>query len=176
MAFFKRKKVLIDKKFQLSISFKAVVLPLITIVIIGSVLLYFANNNTKYTSAIVANQDRIMDVFLSTPALQSDNTIIQKGQETFKNNIGMLEEIRKNSEFVLYFIIVMLVVQSIIIFSIFIFITHRISGPIFVMARYLRDVREGKTPSGRPLRKRDELKEFFAELQETVEHLKKKKE
>ncbi|MCU0821095.1 MAG: hypothetical protein MUC95_01315 [Spirochaetes bacterium] len=174
MAFFKRKKVLLDKKFQLSISFKAVILPLVTILIIGSMLLYFANKNTKYTNAIVANQDRIMDVFLSTPALQSDNTIIQTGQETFKNNIGMLEEIRKNSEFVLYFIVVMLVVQSLIIFAIFIFITHRISGPIFVMARYLREVREGKVPTVRSLRKKDELKEFFGELQETVDYLKKK--
>ncbi len=174
MAFLKRKKVLIDRKFQLSISFKAVVLPLITIIIIGSVLLYFANRNTQYTGAIVANQDRIMDVFLSTPALQSDNTIIKTGQETFQNNIGMLEQIRKNSEFVLYFIVVMLVVQSVIIFSIFLFITHRISGPIFVMAKYLREVRSGQNPSVRPLRKKDELKEFFSELQETVEFLKKK--
>ncbi len=171
MSNYKRKKYLIDKEFQLRISVRAVVLPLVTILIIGSVLLFFAKKNTNYTSSIVANQDRMMDMFLSTPALHSDNTIIKDGQVTFKNNIGMLEEIRKNSEFVLYFIIVMLVVQSIIIFSIFIFITHRISGPIYVMARYLREIKEGKTPGMRPLREKDELKGFFRELHETVGYL-----
>lgn len=174
MAIFKRKKVIIDKKFQLAVSLKAVVLPLITILLIGSVLLFFAKENSDYTNAIVANQDRVMDVFLSTPALHSDNTVIKTGQETFKNNIGMLEEIRKNSEFVLYFIVVMLIIQSAIIFAIFIFVTHRISGPVFVMARYLRELREGKEPSTRPLRKKDELKDFFSELQETVDYLRNK--
>ncbi len=167
----KRKQVLIDKKFQLKISIKAVLLPLITVLIIGSILLYYAKVNSDYTNAIVANQDRVMDVFLSTPALHSDNSVIKTGKDTFKNNIGMLEEIRKNSESVLLFIVIMLIVQSVIIFAIFIFVTHRISGPIYVMVRYLREIREGKTPDARPLRKKDELKEFFKELHETIEYL-----
>ncbi len=171
MTKYKRKKYLIDKEFQLRISLRAVVLPLITILIVGSVLLFFAQKNADYTNTIVANQVRVMDMFLSTPALHSDNQIIRDGQETFKNNIGMLEEIRKNSEFVLYFIVVMILVQSVIIFSIFIFVTHRISGPVFVMVRYLREIREGKTPSARPLREKDELKGFFSELRETIDYL-----
>jgi len=170
----RRKQILIDKNFQLKVSIKAVVLPLITILIIGSVLLYFAKKNADYTNAIVANQDRVMDVFLSTPAMHSDNSVIKTGQETFKDNIGMLEAIRKNSEFVLGFILVMIIVQSAIIFGIFLFITHRISGPILVMVRYLREIREGKTPVVRPLRKKDELKLLFTELQETMEYLKNK--
>ena len=166
-----RKQYLIDKKFQLRFSIKAVLLPFITIFIIGSVLFYYAKINNNYSNTIIENQDIIMDMFLSTPALHSDNLIIKKGRKTFKENIGILGEIRKNSEFVLYFIVLMIVIQSIIIFSIFVITTHRISGPIFVMINYLRDIREGKIPTARPLREKDELKSFHAELHETIEYL-----
>jgi hypothetical protein len=40
-------------------------------------------------------------------------------------------------------------------------VTHRISGPLFIVGRYLSTLGSGKYPDLRPLRKKDELKEFF---------------
>ena len=51
-------------------------------------------------------------------------------------------------------------------------ITHRVAGPAFVMERYLDVVADGAYPNLRPLRKRDELKGFFASLEKAVESLK----
>lgn len=47
-------------------------------------------------------------------------------------------------------------------------ITHRVAGPAFVMARYLGLVADGAYPSLRPLRKRDELKNFFDTFERAV--------
>jgi nitrogen fixation/metabolism regulation signal transduction histidine kinase len=176
MASFKRKQYVIDKKFQYNISFKAVALPLVTVLIVGFVLLFFAVRNNNYINTIVKTQGDMIEMFLTTPALvNSANPTIKNAKSTFDNNIGMLQEIKRNSEIVMYFIIAMIVVQSIIIFAIFIFLTHRISGPIWVMSRYLREIQQGNKPSNRPLRKNDELQSFYSELQATVEMLLEKK-
>jgi nitrogen fixation/metabolism regulation signal transduction histidine kinase len=172
MATFKRKQYVIDKKFQYNVSFKAVALPLITVLIVGFVLLFFAVKNNNYINSIVKTQGDMIEMFLTTPALvNSNNPTIKNAKSTFDNNIGMLQEIKRNSGIVMYFIIAMIVVQSIIIFAIFIFLTHRISGPIWVMTNYLKAIQQGKKPSDRPLRKNDEFKNFYAELQATVEKL-----
>ncbi len=39
--------------------------------------------------------------------------------------------------------------------------THRVAGPMFIMTRYVRQLGAGEYPSLRPLRKNDELREFF---------------
>ncbi len=175
MASFKRKQYVIDKKFQYNVSFKAVALPLVTVLIVGFVLLFFAVRNNNYINTIVKTQGDMIEMFLTTPALvNSNNPTIKNAKSTFDNNIGMLQEIKRNSQIVMYFIIAMIIVQSVIIFAIFIFITHKISGPIWVMTRYLREVQQGKKPLGRPLRKNDQLQNFYAELQATIEKLRGK--
>lgn len=172
---FKRKKYLIDKGFQLKMSLKAVLFSLLTIFVLGLILLFFANKSSKYTQSIVKNQEQMIEMFLTTPALQNaENPVIKLGEDTFKNNISMLVEIKENSELVLYLIVGMIFIQSLIIFTIFIMQTHRISGPVFVMMRYLKEIQNGNFPKTRPLRKKDELKELYTEMQKAVDYLAKK--
>ena len=172
MSLFKRKHYIIDKKLQIKISIKAVAMSLITVFVLGFVLMYFATKNSNYIDTIVKTQDQMIEMFLTTPSLiNSDNPAVQSGERTFKDNIGMLVEIKRNSEIVLYFIVIMIIIQSIIIFTIFIFITHKITGPIYVMTKYLREIREGKSPAARPLRQKDELKVFHEELTNTIDYL-----
>jgi nitrogen fixation/metabolism regulation signal transduction histidine kinase len=47
-------------------------------------------------------------------------------------------------------------------------VTHRISGPLFIVARYLDVMADGQYPDVRPLRKRDELQAFFSSFEEAV--------
>lgn len=51
--------------------------------------------------------------------------------------------------------------------------THRVAGPIFVMNRYLKYLGEGRIPVTRPLRKNDELKDFYANLMVVIEMLRR---
>lgn len=53
-------------------------------------------------------------------------------------------------------------------------VTHRISGPLVLVARYLDDIAAGHYPDVRPLRRRDELQEFFGAFEEAVVALKQR--
>ena len=184
-----RKKYVLDKKFQLRISTRAIILPLITTLAICAILIYFANNtnqlineNNKNITAIIDTQDSMFDMFMAIPALQDpNNPIVQKCDRAFKENLKITnkindnhERIKKNSMVVLYILIAMTIVQTAIIFFQFIFFSHKISGPIHVMTNYLKEFRSGKRPEFRPLRKHDELQEFYDEFRETINHLTKK--
>jgi nitrogen fixation/metabolism regulation signal transduction histidine kinase len=184
-----RKKYVLDKKFQMRISIRAIVLPLITTLAICAILIYFAGNsnqlineNNKNITAIIDTQDSMLDMFMSIPALQDpSNPVVRKCDAAFKENLKITnkinnnhEMIKKNSLIVLYILIVMTVVQTAIIFFQFIFFSHKISGPIHVMTNYLKEIQGGKLPAFRPLRKNDELKEFYSEFQSAIDHLTKK--
>ncbi|TFH43252.1 MAG: hypothetical protein E4G96_01585 [Chrysiogenales bacterium] len=184
-----RKKYVLDKKFQFRISFRAVILPLLTTLAICAALLYFAAgtnrlivNNNLNIDAIIDTQQSMLDMFLAIPALQDPaSPTVKKCNAAFKENLKLTNEINSNHEgiktnnrIVLYILIFMTVVQTLIIFSQFIFLSHKISGPIHVMSNYLAEIRKGNRPEFRPLRKNDELKRFYDEFRETVEYLSKK--
>ncbi len=181
-----RKKYVLDKKFQYRISARAIVLPLLTTLTVCAVLIFVAQknnhlvkNSNRYINHIVETQDSMVEMFLSVPALnRSENPAIQNGIATFRSNIGRLryisqnsERIVRNSSLVLYILIALTVIQTVVIFSMFIRFSHRISGPVMVMTRYLRQIREGERPRFRPLRRDDELQGFYREFRETMEYL-----
>ena len=188
-----RKKYIIDKNFQYKISFKAILFPLCTVLIISAFLLYFADKNNQlikmsntHIDEIINTQDSMIDMFLSTPSLQySKNSVTREGISTFKQNIGKLKKIKDtsrnithNSIIFFYILIGMTIIQTIVIFSIFIILSHRISGPVQVMTGYLKEIKEGSMPAFRPLRKKDELKPFYDELRNAITfiHEKSKKD
>lgn len=57
-----------------------------------------------------------------------------------------------------------------------IIVTHRMCGPLFVLERYLSELIDGRFPKRRPLRKKDEFKDFyevFWQAMHTLEHAKR---
>ncbi|HOO71114.1 MAG TPA: hypothetical protein PK926_05065 [Spirochaetota bacterium] len=181
-----RKKYIVDKKFQYGLSFRAIVYPLFTLLTISAILLYFAESNNKLISAnnsyinrIIENQDIMIEMFLSTPALQQiENPTIKEGHRTFTENIGELRKIKENSKVitrnstaVLYILIALTIIQTIVIFLLFIIISHRISGPIQVMSGHLNEILKGKVPEMRPLRKKDELQDFYNNFCKTIKYI-----
>jgi len=55
-----------------------------------------------------------------------------------------------------------------------IIMTHRVAGPIYVFTRYARELASGSYPSTRPLRQKDELKEFHQAFTHMLEELVKR--
>ena len=51
-------------------------------------------------------------------------------------------------------------------------VTHRIAGPVYVMTHYVTALSRGSFPPIRPLRRNDELKNFFERFQAALESLK----
>lgn len=58
-----------------------------------------------------------------------------------------------------------------VLYFIIIVSTHRVAGPIAVMQRNLDSLLAGEYPRFRPLRRHDELKDFFEQLQKLAERL-----
>ncbi|HPA72955.1 MAG TPA: hypothetical protein PKY31_11840 [Spirochaetota bacterium] len=167
-----RKQMVIDKKFQYSVAIKAVILPLLTILLISGVLLYFAWDNDRKIKDINTNQAAIVDTFLSIPQLvDPQNQYTRDANERFQANLGKSREIQRNIRIVLYFLIIMTVVQTIIIFGLSISLTHKIAGPLYVMSQYLNNLRDGKECRFRPLRKGDEFQGFYTDFCDTLKNL-----
>ncbi len=57
-----------------------------------------------------------------------------------------------------------------------ILMTHRVCGPMFVMKRYLLEVAQGRLPSLRPLRKRDEFKDLYDAFDQAISTLRSSKQ
>ncbi len=164
-----RTHYVLNKKLQYSLALKIALVPLVTLLIVTVILYFYASRSATYINEIVGTQDAIIEMFLTTPALQNTaNPVIRTGQAVFKGNITKLVEIRKNSELVLRIIVIAAVLQTIIIVFVIIRLSHRITGPIYVLTTYLRELREGREPHVRPLRKHDEFKDFYREFGEVV--------
>ncbi len=54
-----------------------------------------------------------------------------------------------------------------------IIVTHRVAGPLFVMNGYLKTLGEGQIPTTRPLRKKDELQDFYSSLLAVIEFVRR---
>ncbi len=168
----KRKQYVIDKRFQYKIAIKAAIFPLISVIIISTVLIYFASDNNQMIEEINSNQAAIIDTFLSLPQLADPkNALTMEANKKFQINLGKSREIQKNSRTMIYFLIIMTIIQTITIFTLALFLSHKISGPIFIMRRYLKDLKDGKKIYLRPLRKGDEFKEFYEEFCDTIKNL-----
>ena len=77
------------------------------------------------------------------------------------------EVIRSDQIFLLY-LIVLITLMGMMLGLFGLIVTHRVSGPLYVVARYLGALSSGYYPDLRPLRKRDELHDFFATFEEAV--------
>jgi hypothetical protein len=56
-----------------------------------------------------------------------------------------------------------------------IFVTHRICGPLYVLQNYFIQLKEGRLPTVRAMRRKDEFKELVSSFADAVEFLKTKK-
>ena len=86
-----------------------------------------------------------------------------------------MKEIARNNSILLYAVLIYLIVQGIVLSFIMIRRTHRISGPIYLLSVYTRDIIEGRYPQMRPLRRLDEFTDYYDLFAEMVETLKERK-
>ena len=186
-----RKKLLIDKKFQFKTTFKiiGVVYLLLLIVIAGIVINAVSNNNRL--NEIIQRQNRtvevqkdVLSVLDSFPKNMSRDKIdaahrqiaeeVNYNLGAMSKNTSAVKQISENNNKLMYGIIIFIVIQAVVLYFILIRTTHRISGPIFHISGYIRDITNGKFPKIRPLREHDEFKEFHELVVKMAESLKSK--
>jgi hypothetical protein len=84
------------------------------------------------------------------------------------NNPALQAQVTRNDQIFLLYVIVLVVLMGVGLGFWGLVGTHRISGPLYIVARYLGVMSGGRYPDMRPLRKHDELHEFFAAFEEAV--------
>ncbi len=83
-------------------------------------------------------------------------------------NPQVQSEVVRGDQIILLYLIALVVVMGVGLGFWGLIVTHRIAGPLYIVARYLSVLAGGRYPDMRPLRKRDELHEFFSAFEEAV--------
>ena len=125
----------------------------------------------KYTLLIVAlgvSVSAFMGALLYR--VHNDNTKILD----LEGNRFLQEQVIQQDQIFLLYLIVGVIVMGLALAIWGLLVTHRISGPLYIVARYLGVLASGRYPDVRPLRKRDELQEFFVIFEEAVNGLRER--
>ncbi|MFC1669421.1 hypothetical protein ACFL20_03460 [Spirochaetota bacterium] len=172
-----RKKYLIDKKFQLKTIFTIMtIVTSVTVIIILAISVNIVYNNEKIEN-IHEIQNNIVS-FLTTRSLgangRANRDAIKIISQNQSRNMKTLNRIIYYNKILIISILILVVIESIILFIILIRKTHRISGPIYVMSNYMKDIIEGSDFVFRPLRKKDEFKDFYQLFQDMVQKIRER--
>lgn len=183
-----RKQKIIDKKFQLHTTYSVMgIFFSLIFVIIVMVGFNFYNDNKKI-ERIIKEQKNIMNeqsgIINSTLQILNikggdyyklNTKIIEKNNrnsEIINNNMKVLEELIQRNNLIFLIVIAFLISVGFILYPVLIRKTHKISGPIHIMSMYIKDIINGKYPELRPLRKKDELKDFYELFSQLVMYIK----
>lgn len=90
------------------------------------------------------------------------------------DNRALQEQVIRGDQVFLLYLVLCVVAMALVLAVWGLVVTHRISGPVHLAARYLGDLADGHYPSVRPLRKGDELQAFFVAFEEAVVALKRR--
>jgi hypothetical protein len=174
----KRKQYIIDKQYQLRTAFSIIgIVSFITAIILGAITIsvvynngILKENNTKITNIYEIENSIFISLSSMPEAVKDPNlkkALIQnsknhdKNMETLNNIITYNTSIITSNRALLLIILVTIILESIILYVILIRKTHRVSGPIYVISNFMKDIIEGREPRFRPLRSKDELKDFY---------------
>ncbi|MFC1669476.1 hypothetical protein ACFL20_03735 [Spirochaetota bacterium] len=80
-----------------------------------------------------------------------------------------------NNILIVIVVFIIIIMQGIVIYFYLIRMTHRISGPIYIMSKHIEDLISGSDPDIRDLRDKDEFKDFYKLFTELTEKIKEDK-
>ena len=105
--------------------------------------------------------------------LNSQQTRLEEQESRLKEQLTKLGTQQRNIGRALVVILTLLVIG---VGLAGIVVTHRVAGPIYKMKKQLRDLRKGNYDVPAPLRKGDELVDFFEEFRRMVGELRRRQE
>lgn len=187
----KKRQIIINRKFQYNIagSFAAVSAATMTVIIImlSAVLIL---NNLKLDE-IARDQQTLaatqVEIFKTLVALSSSKnlknfhisaSVIEKDnintEAMFNQNNEKIKNITERNNSLIVMLIISAIMQSVIIFYLMIKRSHRISGPVFLLNRYIEDMKRGEYPEIRPLRIKDDFHDLFNNFRDLADKIRKK--
>ena len=174
----KRKQYIVDRRFQLRTAFSIIgVVAAVSLIIIGALSAGIVYNNDKLTNIyeIEKNIFQLMqDTSFNSGDAADNGTMVSLLSKNHDRNLYNISKIIHFNRLLIIALVISIVVQGVVLFFMIIKITHRISGPVYVMSGYMKEIVEGRLPTPRALRDRDELKEFYSLFVEMVEAVKRR--
>ncbi len=179
----KRRKVLVDSKFQLKAAFRILIVSVAVFAIIAGGFYYNIIQNNKIISETMVKIEKAVEtennlveafikyssrvkrarVYLYTSKIKKDH------EESMKAVKEMMDLVTATSERNNLLLVVMLSVMGLYIIFMFFYIirlTHRISGPAYYIEKQLQHMIDGTEPDLRPLRSKDYLKGIYDKVVE----------
>ncbi|MCP4133925.1 MAG: hypothetical protein GY754_23345 [bacterium] len=87
----------------------------------------------------------------------------------FKKYIALLKDFAAQNLMLIGLIFLIVLIQGIVLYWFLLKMTYRVSGPIYVMSQHIQDVMDGRVPTLRPLREKDEFVDFYNSFVAMVE-------
>lgn len=173
-----RTNKLIQPDFQLRTIFTVIGISTIAFLLITAVVGINAYQNNRKISATVkdlneaiALQDSIVNTFIDNTtglaglerlqAQEKINADYNKSIGVLRRYVQLLYSFAKQNFHLITLILSVVFAQGFLLYFYLLKLTHRISGPIYVMTRHIEDIMEGREPHFRELRDKDEFKEFY---------------
>ncbi len=174
----KRTKYLIDKGFQLRTAFSIIgVVASVSLIILSTIAASVVYNNEKINNIYQIEDNIFQGMQTANINGQPDNeyrTTVEMLTKIHDNNLNNINKLAEYNRYLLMALILCVIFQGFILFIMIIRITHRISGPIYVMSNYIKEMINGEMPDPRPLRDKDELKKFYNLFVDLVDSIKEK--
>ena len=187
----KKRKIIINKKYQLTFAMTFAGISALTMAIIIVICSNILINNSSRLKDINANQQQFSEIKseilksleelsrskdikkynLSTAELMKDYS---STKELYNKNHEKIEKIINRNNGVITILIVSYIIQVLLIFYLILRRSNKISGPIYLMNKYFDEIIEGNYPKIRPLRKNDDFQELFAKFRKVTDILYKK--
>ncbi len=150
----KRKIRILDRKFQLKTAFSVIAIALIAyLIIIASAVIFASYNNRAMRSDIQVLSKSVPETDVSPD---------------FRKSITNLEKYMEKNFLLVTVITAVIFLQVFILYIFLIRMTHRVSGPIYVISRHIEDIINGREPDLRGLRDNDEFQEFYEKFSEMI--------
>ena len=187
-----RRKNIIDKKFQLRITFRIIGIIIIAFILVIAITGIISTDNNRQISATITDLNRSMakdkktiEVLIASAGLKSDTAldrdhdrIIEEHLESMAlmhTNVQQLNKILNQNRILLSVMIITGVLLGLGLFVYLIRLTNRMSGPLYVLTQHMNDIMNGKKPNLRALRKNDEFQDFYRQFISFIDSFLKKR-
>jgi len=161
---FKRKQYIIDKGIQLRTTFTAIGFTFLCVTLFIVLMGVYINETNKRIKNIITTEDQIFQVLTTVTDTGSEEQTAMNVEmaRQHQTNMGTVTDMVNSNIWIIWGIILAVFLSGIIFFFILILQTHRIAGPIYVMTYYMKEFLDGRKHEHlRPLRKHDQLKDFY---------------
>jgi len=183
-----RKTVLVDKKFQLRVTFSIIgLLFFLAALIIGAIGISAYDNNRKLERTvgkmgeIIVSQGHHIEALKNIDQIRNSRDLeiaaavlsknMGRNVDLLNSSISVLNNVTRNSTILILIMVCAVLIQGAVLYIVLIRKTNRIAGPLYVITGHMKEIINGKSPDLRPLREGDEFMELYDTFTKMVESI-----